>query len=182
MCRFVLIIILFPLLFFISCQRDLPVYPIDTDFELTDHYNRAFQMKNLKGQVVLIFFAFTRCPSTCPRNLRRLEKVYNILGFRGHDLKTLMITVDPDYDVPRVLKAYLNSYKIDILGLWGKPEQIGKVMRAFGASVYPAKEANAHHQIDHSDHIFLLDKQAKVRYFFKYTDPPQKMVKIIRTL
>ena len=65
----------------------------------------------LKGKVVLINFMFTTCKGVCSPMTANLAKVQKYLGERvGKDVLMLSISVDPETDVPTVLKKYAESF------------------------------------------------------------------------
>ena len=180
-----------PLLLFIclGCQKALPFYPLGglgerdglgENFQLLNHERKDFSSQNLHGKINLLYFGFTRCPSVCLHNLKRLQGAYKLLGFRKRSLQILMVTVDPEHDTPEVLKNYLAPYEIGAVGLWGPLEKIRPLSRKFGALFSPAK--GEEHFIEHSAHIFLLDKKAHVRYLFNREDSSQKIANVVRRL
>jgi protein SCO1 len=95
----------------------------------------------LKGKSVVIDLIYTTCGYACPLETARLVQVQNMLGDRvGKDIFFYSITIDPEHDTPKVLKAYAEKYhvgpgwtfltgkKSDIelvgrkLGLWSDPD------------------------------------------------------------
>ena len=168
----------------LACHSDLPIYPLKLDktFSFTSHENKTFEIQDLHSRISLIYFAFTRCPSICPENLRRIQRAQKLIGLKKNQLQSLMITIDPEYDSPAVLKKYLNGYDMNILGLWCRKDRLENISKKFGASFFSASDKKAEHQIEHSAHIFLLDKKAQLRYFFRREDSPQKIASMIRRL
>ena len=80
------------------------------DFVLTDQNGRPFRTSSLRGKVVAIDFVYTRCPlpDVCPRlsaNFAMLQR-----KFAGSELALLSVTVDPDYDTPRILSEYARRW------------------------------------------------------------------------
>ena len=178
------------LIFFFShlafcSQKKIPIYPIESDFSLTDHDRKEFRLSQLKGKTILLYFGFTKCPDVCPQILSRIQRVYRLLGLKKHLLQTIMITLDPEYDQPKVLKKYLSNYNISALGLHGSTDKIQRIQKQYGSVVQYAVEAGTFdkHQvghISHSTHIFLLDPESRVRFLFRPNDSPRKMAGIIR--
>ncbi len=65
----------------------------------------------LKDKVVLINFLFTTCKGVCSPMTANLAKVQKYLGERvGKEVLMLSISVDPETDVPPVLKKYSDSF------------------------------------------------------------------------
>ena len=178
-----------PILFFslflsLACSSKLPVYPLklDKNFSLLSHEDKVFQIDDLYKKISLLYFGFTRCPSVCPQNLQRIQKAQNLIGMKKNKLQTLMITVDPEYDSPKVLRKYFSAYDMKVLGLWCKKDELEDISKKFGASFFAVKDKKQKHFIEHSAYIFLLDKKAQLRYFFPHEDSPQKIASVIRRL
>ena len=167
-----------------ACTSRLPLYPLhlDKSFRLKSHEGKVFQSKDLHSKISLLFFGFTRCPSVCPENLKRIQRAQDFLGLKKTQVQSLMISLDPEYDSPQVLKKYLSSYKMNVLGLWCKNKELEHISKKFGASFLAAHGEQVGHFIQHSSHIFLLDKKAQLRYIFRMEDSPQKIASIIRRL
>ncbi len=175
------------LLFFLSfallsCQASLPFYPLDiANLQFQDHHGQDFHMRQAAKRITLLHFGFTRCPSICPDNFRRLQKLYSLLDFAQSKLGVLFITVDPEYDSPAVLRKYLSAYaNIKALGLWVNKKELRSVSQSFHVNF--GESARTEHVIDHSSHIFLIDRELRVRYFFRQDDSPYKMARIVRRL
>jgi len=61
---------------------------------------------DLKGNVWVANFIFTRCLGPCPVMTSRMAELNQRLGSKTKDVKLVSFTVDPDFDTPAVLKAY----------------------------------------------------------------------------
>jgi protein SCO1/2 len=67
----------------------------------------------LKGKSVVIDMIYTSCGYACPLETARLAQVQKMLGDRvGKDIFFYSITIDPQNDTPKVLKAYMQKYHI----------------------------------------------------------------------
>ncbi len=67
----------------------------------------------IKDKVVTISFMYTSCPDTCPVETARLLQVARLLGNRlGKDVFFYSITIDPEHDTQKVLKAYTDNWAI----------------------------------------------------------------------
>ncbi len=163
-----------------ACARELPTYPIEVDFQLIDQNRKAFTSQDLQNKISLFFFGFTRCPSVCLHNSKRLEATYQLLSFRKNFIQMFMVSIDPEYDSPEIMGKYFQGYKAPLFGLWGPFEKIEKMSQKFGSLIAPSPKAE--HFIEHSTYIFLLDKKAFVRHLFRREDLPQKMASTIRRL
>ena len=74
------------------------------------------------GQVRLVYQMFTNCPDICGVQLAQLASVLNRPGAPAN-VAVLAVTVDPDRDTPDVLRAYLDQFSDDFVGLVPRDEQ-----------------------------------------------------------
>ena len=91
----------------------------------------------LKGKVVLINFMFTTCKGVCSPMTANLAKVQKYLGERmGKDVLMLSISVDPETDVPSVLKKYAESFHAQPgwYFLTGEKKNVDTVLAKLGGS------------------------------------------------
>ncbi|MDQ8155004.1 MAG: SCO family protein [Gemmatimonadota bacterium] len=148
----------------------LPVLPIGGDFTLTDHHGARFDSRAVRGKVVLVFFGYSMCPDVCPTTLSKLSVVAHRLGDDATKVKTLYITVDPARDTPEVLRADLQSFRLDALGLTGTREETDRVARLFGATytIVPRPESAARYTVTHTTTLYALDAAGRVRLTFPY--------------
>ncbi len=131
------------------------------DFTLYTAGNRPFSMHQLRGQVVLLFFGYTRCPDVCPQTLSYLAQVYRRLG-RPQDLRVLMITVDPERDDPDATDRYAKLFDKRFIGLSGPPEAVAQVAARY--YVYSRREPNG--LIDHTATVTLVDSRGLIRIYY----------------
>jgi protein SCO1 len=91
----------------------------------------------LKGKSVAVNVIYTRCKDECPLETARLVQLQGVLGERmGKDIFFYSISIDPEYDTPKVLKAYAEKYGVGPgwLFLTGKPEDIKLIAKKIGLS------------------------------------------------
>ena len=75
-----------------------------------------------EGQVRLVYQMFTNCPDICGVQLAQLSSVLRRPG-APKNVEVLAVTVDPDRDTPEVLRAYLDQFSADFIGLIPRSEQ-----------------------------------------------------------
>ena len=86
------------------------------DFTLTDQAQHATHLAQLRGKVVALTFAYSRCPNPnyCFRlsnNLSRLSRRFQ--DSAGRDLILVTIVIDPDDDQGKALERYADTWKAD---------------------------------------------------------------------
>jgi protein SCO1/2 len=139
------------------------------EFTLTDQSGAKFSSADLKGKVYLVSFVFTTCNGSCPATTHRMEQIQEALKEKGllkdSKVRLLSITLDPARDTPEVLRGYMKLYDADPASwrfLTGKPEEVNKVIAAWGMWAKPA----ANGQLDHPSRIFLVDRKGQVREIY----------------
>ncbi|WP_020677452.1 SCO family protein [Geopsychrobacter electrodiphilus] len=150
------------------------------DFTLTESSGKEFHLRDLKGQVVLLFFGYTTCPDACPIALTKISRAMDRLGPGNKNVTTVFVTVDPEQDTPAKLSEYLGFFGVNALGLTGTKAQIDTVVQAYHA--YYLKnpgESALGYTISHTVTIYLIDKKGKVRFLFHPEDTAEKMAETI---
>lgn len=154
------------------------------DFTLTDHHGEPFHLASTRGKVVVIFFGYCMCPDVCPTTLSKLASVARRLGDQRDLVKTLYISVDPERDTPEVLKADLEYFPLDALGLTGTREEVDRVVAQFGAEyrIVPTPESAGRYAVTHTTTLYVLDQGGRVRLTFPYEATTDEIVTGIRSL
>lgn len=162
----------------------LPVLPIGGDFALLGHDRSRFELTSLRSKVVLVFFGYSSCPDACPTTLSKLATVSRRLGDDRARVKTLYISVDPERDTPDVLKADLQNFDLDALGLTGPKPEIDKVVALFGAAyeITPTPESAAKYTVAHTTWLYALDTKGRTRVRFPYEATVDEIVRGIRSI
>lgn len=163
---------------------ELPVLPIGGDFSLVGHDGSRFESTSLRGKVVLVFFGYSSCPDACPTTLSKLTSVARRLGPDRTRVKTLYVSVDPERDTPDVLKAVLEHFDLDALGLTGTKADIDKVVSQFGAAyeITPTPESAAKYTVAHTTWVYALDPNGRTRIRFPYEATVDDIVSGIRAI
>jgi protein SCO1 len=149
--------------------------PFATDFSLTDHNGKSFDLVSEKGKVVLLFFGYTNCPDECPATLAKLKYVSEVLGNPDSEMQVLMVTTDPERDTAGQLKDYLANFNPDFLGLLGSPEVLGQVYKSYGVTVLDGGET-------HSSRIYVIDRDGRLRLTFPAEMSPDDMANDVKHL
>lgn len=176
---------------FSACSDKKPVFAaIDItgadyarDFALTDHNGQNRTIKDFAGKVVVLFFGYTQCPDVCPTTLTELNAVKKALGPDGERLQVLFVTVDPERDTPKVLKAYMGSFDPGFLALYTTPDKMEALAKEY--KMYFKKvdgPTPTSYTMDHSAGSYVYDAQGKVRLYTRYGMGAQPLLADIKLL
>lgn len=129
--------------------------PID----LVDHNGARVTQADFAGEPAILYFGFTHCPDVCPISMNLLNEALQQPG--GYDVQTVLISLDPERDTPRVLRDYVATagFPPGLIGLTGTPAQVAAATEAF--QVYSARAGGdpTTYAIDHTSMIYVLDRQ-----------------------
>ncbi|MBL8685520.1 MAG: SCO family protein [Myxococcales bacterium] len=148
------------------------LWPIPS-WSLTDHTGAPYGSAQLAGRVYVANFIFTRCPTSCPKLTRRMHALTERLRSSGDRVRFVSISVDPEWDTPPRLEAYMRRYGADA-ARWrfvtGPHEQ---VLRAIDQGFRVSSGMNAQprgsdrdfdaYALAHSNHFALVDAQGRMR-------------------
>lgn len=106
------------------------------EFVLTDTNGDEFDFAaETAGSTTLLFFGYTNCPDICPPHLAQIASVLEMPA-SPTNVKVVFVTVDPERDTPEVMRAFLDNFSRDFIGLTGDPEAIQQAQ--IDAGVPPA--------------------------------------------
>ncbi|WP_034385514.1 SCO family protein [Deinococcus sp. YIM 77859] len=120
---------------------------------LVDDRGQATTLNDSGGKLRLVFYGFVRCPDVCPATLAALKNIY--AGLRPEQrerVQVQLITVDPDYDRPKVLRDYLNRFDPAFTGLTGNAatiDEAARVMFVTNVKPQPAPQSHTGHTEQH---------------------------------
>ena len=77
-------------------------------FSLADSQGQPVSSDKLAGRPWIASFIFTRCPSSCPRISKVMKDLQRDLA--GVSARLVSITVDPEFDTPRILREFGERY------------------------------------------------------------------------
>ncbi|HEX4940793.1 MAG TPA: SCO family protein [Candidatus Kapabacteria bacterium] len=168
-------------------SRAAQALPINTrmggDFMLPSTRDVPLDTRQLRGKVVLLNFGFASCPDVCPMVLARLRQVVNELGADASGVQVVFVSFDPARDSIAQLKGYVAHFHPDIIGATGTETEIAAIARRYGV-VYMKEDTGsaAGYGFAHSDFIYLLDAEGKVRKLYDNRTLTTDISRDIRTL
>ena len=145
-------------------------------FELRERSQLLLRLDDLRGKVWVADFMYTSCVEFCPLQSAEMARLQT--AFAGHrDLRLVSISVDPERDTPAVLSAYAAKFQADPerwLFATGQPEAVARLAQQgfrISAASYAAGEDGADYTFIHSNRFVLVDRQGRIRGYYRSTDP-----------
>ncbi|GAA0426050.1 hypothetical protein GCM10009133_38260 [Cocleimonas flava] len=174
-------------------QMSLPILSgVGGDFTAVDSDGNNVTFADYKGKTVVLAFGYTNCADICPFTLGYLKKLYSNLSKEEQEQsRFIFVTIDPDYDTPEHLKAFVQFFNKDFIGLSGSNEQIkhitslykaeysdlseGKVATKEIRRTTPQKTSDTNEKaslFSHTVVLYLIDKEGYTRSL-EYTGTPR---------
>ncbi|UZE94611.1 SCO family protein [Alkalimarinus alittae] len=151
------------------------------DFKMTGGETK-FELSDVKGKVVLLYFGFTSCPDVCPTGLSVIKSALRKLGDQADDINVLFITLDPERDTEQRLNEYLPFFDARIIGLNGTASELAAVAKQYG--VYYKKvnseESSTGYTVDHSANFFVIDQDGVLTYVLDHNVSSKTLAEMIR--
>ena len=122
------------------------------DFALKNQAGKRVSFRDYKGNALIVTFIYTRCPlpDYCPLMTDNLSQILAALKSEPEKyVKThlLSITLNPEYDSPKVLGEYAAAHSAD-LNRWdfatGSQDEIKKVAKYFGLQYWTENDQVIH--------------------------------------
>lgn len=142
------------------------------DNNLIDQDGEPVSIDKLPNKPLLISFIYTRCPmkSMCPRVTDQIATIQDRVNQNGQKpVEFVLVTFDPEYDRPDVLKQYANRYQVDYdnLSLWtGERKTIDKFVESFKIMVIRDGDQVRTHNM----RTYLIDRERVIRNQFRGSD------------
>jgi len=71
----------------------------------TDQNNRTIELKELKGDVLVVVMIYTSCTAACPRLVADMRNIRKDVG-ESDNVNYILVSIDPETDTPKRLKEF----------------------------------------------------------------------------
>ncbi len=159
-----------------------PVHPAP-DFALSDQRGAPFQLRQQRGNVVLLYFGYTHCPDVCPATLSVFRDVVKTLGPDGQRVRVIFVTVDPERDTAAYLRDYLAQFDPGFIGLTGNLDQLTPVYQAYHIFRQKIETGGAlGYTMSHTSSFDVIDPQGNWRLTHDFGDETKDIAADVRQL
>ena len=136
-------------------------------FELTSQKAEPFGSEQLRDEVWIANFVFTRCPTICPLLTSQMKELSDTLA--DTPVRFVSFSVDPANDTPEVLSEYAERHDADTerwTFLTGENEAVEQVV-VRGLRVRMGDEPDETGNILHGSHFVLVDGTGTIRGYYQ---------------
>ena len=103
--------------------------PATSIFNLTSKWttqnNKTIELKDLKGDVLVIVMIYTSCKAACPRLVADMRNIHTSVN--DESTKYILVSIDPETDHPKRLKEFAIENQLDNdqwIFLWGEVDDV----------------------------------------------------------
>lgn len=123
------------------------------ELRLKDQDGRETTLEDFRGRPVIVTFMYATCDDTCPAAARQIAGALDELG---HDVPTVVISVDPQNDTPDLAQRFLNKMRLGGRAryLLGTRPQLAPIWRDYFIQPQGA-------EFDHSAYVLVLDGKGR---------------------
>ncbi len=168
----------------LCADHQIQVYRKVPDFNFTERSGKEMKLSDLKGNIWIANFIFTRCQSACPLLAGQMARFQERLV--GPKIKFVSFSVDPEYDTPDVLSKYAARYGA-VENRWFFLTGAKSAMRDFVtqgfllgiADATPEDLASGAELVMHSNRFVLVDQDGYIRGYYDSSEP-SKMEELVK--
>lgn len=143
-----------------------------SDFTFFSANGAEFTKSDLKGKWTLMYFGFTRCPDECPTTMYQMSKLVKVLRekeFPLEDKQWVLVSIDPERDLPNDIDKYAKGFDQDFIGVVNsRPMLLSLATQLSVNNVMPSGNAMDHSHLDnHVNNIILLNPNGEFAGIFR---------------
>ena len=146
--------------------------------------NQLFDLADLNGKIILLFFGYTSCPDVCPSTLSDMKQVMSILADDSEFVQVLFVTVDPERDTIDKLRSYMALFNPTFIGLTGPETDLEKVWGDFGVvrEIDTSTQSAVGYLVNHTSRIYLIDQAGRLFITYGFGAYPEDIADDIEFL
>jgi protein SCO1/2 len=150
--------------------KPLADYGAIAAFRLVDQTGAPFSSDDLRGQVWVANFIFTRCPTICPALTGHMKEIES----RAKDVRLVSFSVDPTHDTPPVLAAYAQAHGAGprwtfVTGDYAAVD--AAVVKGLKQAMEPIGKDQDLATVRHSPYVVLVDRELRMRGYYDMNEP-----------
>ena len=152
------------------------------DFILVDHDGAEFTKEDFQNKKLnFLYFGYTSCPTECPVMMSVMRQLYEKI--ETEEVAYYLVSFDPDIDTLDRLKAYVTGFNPEFMGLTGEMPEVVKLGYQLGVEKLAPMENHMNQRIiDHTNHLIVVNSDAKVLGIFKGQFESSAMALVVKSL
>ena len=150
-----------------------PVPPL----KLKDSLGKPVNIDDYRGKAVLVTFIYDHCPDVCPLIVSNLRAAQQQLGPEAKDMQVIAVSVDPNGDTPKTVKAFLADHQMTgrmeyLIGSRPKLEQVWQDWNIVSKNDPSRKDPDA---VEHSALVYGISGSGKITTLYPANFKPDQI-------
>jgi protein SCO1/2 len=137
--------------------------PLDKgSFVLTDTEGQSYDFGDeTAGKLTLLYFGYTECPDICPVHLAQIAEVFDQHADIARETEVVFVSVDPDRDTLDEIRAFLDNFDPDFVGLTGTHEELEAAQEAVGVPPSRVFGEGDEYTVEHAGYVVAYAPDGK---------------------
>jgi protein SCO1/2 len=132
-----------------------------------------FELADLAGDPVLVYFGFTHCPDVCPATIGELFGVWEEVP----EMQAVFVTVDPERDTPEFLDEWTRYLPDNLHAVTGDPMAIRRAADGYGVRYARVEtESSSGYTMSHTADLYLIDEHGQLLLAYPFGTPATEIV------
>jgi protein SCO1 len=145
------------------------------EISMTDQNGKPFQLSEMHGKVILVFFGFTNCVDECPLTMANIKQAREMVGDRARNVQVVLVSTDPVRDTPQALQDFLGKFDKSFLGIPGSLDDLKTIWKNYGVEVLDGGGT-------HSSFTYVIDQGGSLRLKFDPETTPEDIASDLKIL
>ncbi len=131
-----------------------------------------FNLAQLQGKPLLLFFGYTNCPDVCPTTLAEMRQLKQNLGAKGDKMSFVYVSVDPERDTAARMKEYVSQFDPTFYGVHVNSIDLETIKKGYGVyaeKVYTdPKDPSKGYTVDHTARLYMIGPAGRLVTSYPY--------------
>lgn len=154
------------------------------DIALPDADGTLYSVATAEAPLKLVFFGYTNCPDTCQIVMSTIAGAVTRLDAAQRDqVQVVFVTTDPARDTGRALRAYLNRFNPDFVGVTGDLSRIVDLAKPMKVYIEKGQKLpSGGYEVNHATYTFGVTGDQVRLVWSEDTSPAAMAADIIKLL
>jgi protein SCO1 len=145
---------------------------------LRDSLGHQVNLDQYRGKAVLVTFIYDHCPDVCPIIVGNLHTAQAQLGQEADKLQIVAVSVDPQGDTPRTVKAFLRDHRMTgrMEYLIGSRPELEKVWREWSILSKDTPTPKDPDLVEHAALVYGISGSGRITTLYSQDFAPAQIV------
>jgi len=146
--------------------------------QLDNSLGQPVNIADYRGKAVLVTFIYDHCPDICPLIVGNLHAAQSKLGKEADKLQIIAVSVDPEGDTPKTVKAFLADHQMTgrMQYLIGSRPKLEKVWTDWHILTKNSSKKGNPDAVEHSALIYGITGSGQLTTVYPANFKPQQVV------